>query len=708
MSDEMNPSNLIKSEEDNEKNQKQNSATKKRFFFTKGQRPLPPNNPTFEHLEKTNEEIVGKEENCAHEIIIKDMCGNCGKDLRIKGGYSGERTEPVGANISMIHHVPELVVSNEVASQLGARDHENILRQRKLILLLDLDQTLVHTSNRPLKPCEAASSTNLFGYQLFGNTFFTKIRPYTHHFLEHINKLYELHIVTFGQRMYAHKIAELLDPNKIYFDYRVLSRDELLSSIHKAGNLKALFPCSEQLVLMLDDRPDVWMHSDALIRLKPYRFFLDVGDINYPLEKENKDSDENKKKNINEKIVEKKEMEKKEKEEKGEESLNQKDIPKSEESEENKKCDEDVSKKSELKIDLPDELSKPVTPLSDNDNALVYIERILKEIHSIFYEQYDREGQTPNVKHIVSWLRSQVLKGERIVFSGIVPLGIDINSCEIYQLCTQFGAKVGEKIVKGETTVLVAAKAGTEKIRQAKRLRIPVVSVRWLEACYKRWQKLDKRDFLFCEEDCAEFGGSLHSKKPRLSETLCSSTEMDHFSQMDTLDKKALQEMENEVDCALSEDDDDDNEASTSFYTQLKTEKEDQELSVSDNDNNNKFVDDILPNLNEEEDPQEYSKCLDESEIPLNDEEEDEQDYIDYENEHLGEKESSSDGGSEVKQYGKEEASHDDEEVGGQFEKEASYGESDVRQFGDSDTNDLNEDYDEMVADIEQQLNDNK
>uniref|UniRef100_A0A914M1S7 RNA polymerase II subunit A C-terminal domain phosphatase n=1 Tax=Meloidogyne incognita TaxID=6306 RepID=A0A914M1S7_MELIC len=458
MSDEMNPSNLIKSEEDNEKNQKQNSATKKRFFFSKSQRSLPSNNPTCEHLEKTNEEIVGKEENCAHEIIIKDMCGNCGKDLRIKGGYSGERTEPVEANISMIHHVPELVVSNEVASQLGARDHENILRQRKLILLLDLDQTLVHTSNRPLKPCEAASSTNLFGYQLFGNTFFTKIRPYTHHFLEHINKLYELHIVTFGQRMYAHKIAELLDPNKIYFDYRVLSRDELLSSIHKAGNLKALFPCSEQLVLMLDDRPDVWMHSDALIRLKPYRFFLDVGDINYPLEKENKDSEE-KKKNINEKIVEKKEMENKEKEVKAEESLNQKDIQKSEE---NIKRDEEGTKKSELKIDLPDELSKPVTPLSDNDNALVYIERILKEIHSIFYEQYDREGQTPNVKHIVSWLRSQVLKGERIVFSGIVPLGIDINSCEIYQLCTQFGAKFGEKIVKGETTVLVAAKAGTE------------------------------------------------------------------------------------------------------------------------------------------------------------------------------------------------------------------------------------------------------
>ncbi|KAL7070575.1 hypothetical protein ACQ4LE_010675 [Meloidogyne hapla] len=660
MSDEMNPSNLIKSEEDNEKNQKQNSTTKKRFFFSKrtgGQRTVNSNNPSDEHSEKTIEETGGKEETCGHEIIIKDMCGNCGKDLRIKGGYSGERTEPVEANISMIHHVPELVVSNEIATKLGARDHENILRQRKLILLLDLDQTLVHTSNRPLKPCEAAASTNLFGYQLFGNTFFTKIRPYTHHFLEHINKLYELHIVTFGQRMYAHKIAELLDPNKMYFDYRVLSRDELLSSIHKTGNLKALFPCSEQLVLMLDDRPDVWMHSDSLIRLKPYRFFLDVGDINYPLEKENKEENKLIKKNISEKNNEKKEIVEEKKE--NDEDLDQKeDISKSEESEENKKCDEEQTKKSELKIDLPDELSKPVTPLADNDNALVHIERILKEVHSIFYEQYDREGQTPNVKHIVSWLRSQVLKGERIVFSGIVPLGIDINSCEIYQLCTQFGAKVGEKIVKGETTVLVAAKAGTEKIRQAKRLRIPVVSIRWLEACYERWQKLDKRDFLFFEDECIDFGGSLQSKKPRLSETLCSSTEMDHFSQMDTLDKKALQEMEDEVDCALYEDDDDDNEASTSsFYSPpLTTEKEDQEFSVSDNDNNNKL--DILPNLNEEENSQEFNKCFDESEIPGTLLDEDEQTYFEYENEHLS-------------------------------DKEASDGENEVKQFGDSDTNDV-------------------
>ena len=52
----------------------------------------------------------------------------------------------------------------------------------------------------------------------------TKIRPKTEEFLEKISKLFELHIVTFGARMYAHTIAQFLDPGKKYFSHRILSR----------------------------------------------------------------------------------------------------------------------------------------------------------------------------------------------------------------------------------------------------------------------------------------------------------------------------------------------------------------------------------------------------------------------------------------------------------------------------------------------------
>lgn len=74
-----------------------------------------------------------------------------------------------------------------------------------------------------------------------------------------------MHIVTFGQRLYAHRIAELLDPERKYFDYRLLSRDELASCMDKTLNLQALFPLGNQLIVMIDDRPDVWQYSDQLV-----------------------------------------------------------------------------------------------------------------------------------------------------------------------------------------------------------------------------------------------------------------------------------------------------------------------------------------------------------------------------------------------------------------------------------------------------------
>lgn len=40
----------------------------------------------------------------------------------------------------------------EEAKKLGAADEENIITQRKLVLLVDLDQTLIHTTNEDVDP----------------------------------------------------------------------------------------------------------------------------------------------------------------------------------------------------------------------------------------------------------------------------------------------------------------------------------------------------------------------------------------------------------------------------------------------------------------------------------------------------------------------------------------------------------------------------
>lgn len=79
-----------------------------------------------------------------------------------------------------------------------------------------------------------------------------------------MSKLFEMHVCTYGKREYAVKVLEQLDGNK-YFAERILTRDELLSQSDKSKNLGSLFPAGEQMVLMVDDRCDVWGFSKALI-----------------------------------------------------------------------------------------------------------------------------------------------------------------------------------------------------------------------------------------------------------------------------------------------------------------------------------------------------------------------------------------------------------------------------------------------------------
>lgn len=51
---------------------------------------------------------------CEHAVVMKDMCADCGKDLRQEDGLPGDRRETSKAKVSMIHPIPELHVSPQV------------------------------------------------------------------------------------------------------------------------------------------------------------------------------------------------------------------------------------------------------------------------------------------------------------------------------------------------------------------------------------------------------------------------------------------------------------------------------------------------------------------------------------------------------------------------------------------------------------------
>ena len=94
------------------------------------------------------------------------------------------------------------------AENLGKIDEQRLLKNRRLVLLVDLDQTLIHTTNENIP----AKMKDVIHFQLGPKSpwYHTMLRPGTTDFLKKISALYELHIVTFGARMYAHTIAKFL------------------------------------------------------------------------------------------------------------------------------------------------------------------------------------------------------------------------------------------------------------------------------------------------------------------------------------------------------------------------------------------------------------------------------------------------------------------------------------------------------------------
>ncbi|XP_061616270.1 RNA polymerase II subunit A C-terminal domain phosphatase [Phyllopteryx taeniolatus] len=219
---------------------------------------------------------------CSHPIVMKGLCAECGQDLTQLQSTNGNQQTPIStATVSMVHSVPELMVSSEQAEQLGREDQQRLHRNKKLVLMVDLDQTLIHTTDQH---CQQMSNKGIFHFQLGRGEpmLHTRLRPHCKEFLEKIAKLYELHVFTFGSRLYAHTIAGFLDPETKLFSHRILSRDECIDPFSKTGNLRYLFPCGDSMVCIIDDREDVWKFAPNLIAVKKYVYFEGIGDISAP------------------------------------------------------------------------------------------------------------------------------------------------------------------------------------------------------------------------------------------------------------------------------------------------------------------------------------------------------------------------------------------------------------------------------------------
>lgn len=309
-----------------------------------------------------------------------------------------------------------------------------------------------------------------------------------------------------------------------------------------------LFPCGDNLVCIIDDRQDVWDFAPNFVNVKPYYVFL------CGLKKPSKHFAIRNKLHSN--VI-----------------IDPEDVYKSASCAKQQEDDVVASLDESLAIGLQEnELKKQVTTskttLDDNscktlensdergssletvvecsttligdkidedaDNYFSFLTNILTRIHKRFYKLHDNyirqncqeliseHYHLPDLKTIIPSMSKRVLRGVNIIFSGVHPIREPLERSRLYQVALSLGARVQRRLVAKTkdnedeaTSHVVAARQGTSKVKEAKRLQgIHVVNPGWLWRCAELWEKADEEKFPVIEDTSLRTASSVQPEVP--------------------------------------------------------------------------------------------------------------------------------------------------------------------------------------------------
>ncbi|XP_068665670.1 RNA polymerase II C-terminal domain phosphatase-like 3 [Aristolochia californica] len=180
------------------------------------------------------------------------------------------------------------VIQKERARRI--EEQSKMFAAGKLCLVLDLDHTLLNSAKfvevdpvhdeilrKKEEQDREKSQRHLFRFPHMG--MWTKLRPGIWNFLEKASKLFELHLYTMGNKLYATEMAKVLDPSGALFAGRVISRGDDGDSfdaddrIPKSKDLDGVLGM-ESAVVIIDDSVRVWPHNrHNLILVERYTYF---------------------------------------------------------------------------------------------------------------------------------------------------------------------------------------------------------------------------------------------------------------------------------------------------------------------------------------------------------------------------------------------------------------------------------------------------
>ena len=93
-------------------------------------------------------DLLFVKEACPHTVQYSGLCALCGKSLEEEKDYSGYNYED-RATIEMSHDNTGLKISFDEAAKIEHNTTDRLIDERKLILVVDLDQTVIHATVDP-------------------------------------------------------------------------------------------------------------------------------------------------------------------------------------------------------------------------------------------------------------------------------------------------------------------------------------------------------------------------------------------------------------------------------------------------------------------------------------------------------------------------------------------------------------------------------
>jgi RNA polymerase II C-terminal domain phosphatase-like 3/4 len=328
---------------------------------------------------------------------------------------------------------------------------QHLVRSRKLVLVLDLDHTLLNTVmcqdliedsslqnamlllEHDINRADKTNNTRTRSmFHLEHLELMTKLRPGLRLFLARMLEMFEIHINTMGSQQYADQMTNLLDPDRRWIrgsvtGLGVMEDGVLTAPMEKTldGELQGL----EDVCLIFDDTVSVWQsYRDNLIPCERYLFFptsrkqFGLGGLSL--------------------------------------------------------------------LDLGQDESADKGMLS---RAMT----IFESIRNSYFALLDvAKYSMPSVRDVLRMQRKKVLEGVHIVFSRVFPINMDPSKHTLWSSAEDFGAMCSAELTDA-TTHVVATVASTHKVNLARRKKsIYIVTPHWLEASMLHWERAKEDQFL--------------------------------------------------------------------------------------------------------------------------------------------------------------------------------------------------------------------